>query len=57
MSASTTRIFTPARIVALALIVLLVAGLVYLRFAPGSEAVSVPEGRAGRRSDPQALRL
>ena len=44
MSASTTRIFTPARIVALALIVLLVAGLAYLRFAPGSEAVSVPKG-------------
>jgi pimeloyl-ACP methyl ester carboxylesterase len=42
--AEKTRIFTPARIVALALIVLLVTGLAYLRFAPGSEAVSVPEG-------------
>jgi hypothetical protein len=42
--AEKTRIVTPARIVALALIVLLVVGLAYLRFAPGSEAVSVPEG-------------
>src|SRR5215213_185120 len=43
-----TRIFTPTRIVALALIALLVASLVYLRFAPGAGAVTVPEGaRAG----------
>ena len=39
--------FTPARIVALAVIGLLVVGLVYLRFS-GEEAVSVPAGaRAG----------
>ena len=44
MSASTTRMLTASRVVALALIVLLIAGLVYLRFAPGSEAVSVPKG-------------
>ena len=30
-----TRIVTPTRVVALALIAVLVAGLVYLRFAPG----------------------
>src|SRR5215211_6229549 len=39
-----TRIFTPTRVVALALIAVLVAGLVYLRFAPGAGPVSVPEG-------------
>src|ERR671913_659186 len=39
-----TRIFTPTRLVALALIAVLVAGLVYLRFAPGAGPVSVPEG-------------
>jgi pimeloyl-ACP methyl ester carboxylesterase len=38
------RTFTPARIVALALIAILVGGLAYLRFAPDSDAVSVPEG-------------
>jgi pimeloyl-ACP methyl ester carboxylesterase len=42
--AEKTRIVTPARIVALALITLLVAGLAYLRFVPGSGSVSVPEG-------------
>jgi pimeloyl-ACP methyl ester carboxylesterase len=44
MHASTTRTFTPARIVALALIALLVVGLGYLRFAPDSGSVSVPAG-------------
>ena len=37
------RAFTPGRIVALALIALAVAGLAYLRFAPGAD-VSVPAG-------------
>jgi pimeloyl-ACP methyl ester carboxylesterase len=44
MDAPTTRIFTPARIVALVLIALLVGGLAYLRFGPDSDPVSVPEG-------------
>jgi pimeloyl-ACP methyl ester carboxylesterase len=40
--------FTPARIVALAVIGVLVSGLAYVRFAPGDETVSVPAGaRAG----------
>src|SRR5918994_860936 len=39
-----TRVFTPKRVVALALLAVLVAGLVYLRFAPGPDPVSVPEG-------------
>ena len=41
---SRTRIFTPTRVVALALVALLLAGLVYVRFAPGEGPVSVPEG-------------
>jgi pimeloyl-ACP methyl ester carboxylesterase len=44
MDASTTRMFTLPRVLALALIALLVAGLAYLRFAPDSSTVSVPEG-------------
>lgn len=44
MSASTTRMFTLSRVVALALIALLVGGLTYLRFAPDSDTISVPEG-------------
>src|SRR5918995_1195505 len=44
MDAPTTRIFTPARIVALVLIALLVGGLAYLRFGPDSDLVSVPKG-------------
>jgi hypothetical protein len=44
MSTSTTRVFALARVVALMLIALLVGGLVYLRFAPNSDTVSVPEG-------------
>jgi pimeloyl-ACP methyl ester carboxylesterase len=42
--ASATRPFTPARIVALALIAVVIAGLAYLRFGPESEPVSVPAG-------------
>ena len=44
MDASTTRMLTLSRVVALALIALLVAGLTYLRVAPDSGSVSVPEG-------------
>ena len=44
MQAPTTRTFTPARIVALALIALTVAALGYLRFAPDAGPVSVPNG-------------
>ena len=48
MEAPTTRTFTPARIVALALIALMAVGLAYLRFAPDSD-VSVPKGaKAGQ---------
>jgi pimeloyl-ACP methyl ester carboxylesterase len=43
-AAEKTRIFTPARIVALALCAVLVFGLLFLRFAPGGKAVSVPAG-------------
>src|SRR5215207_1067477 len=39
-----TRIFTPSRIVALALIALLAGGLAYVRFEMGSDSVSVPSG-------------
>src|SRR5215208_2528317 len=39
-----TRILTPTRVVALALIAVLVTGLVYLRFALGTSPVTVPEG-------------
>ncbi len=49
MNAQTTRIFGPARIVALVLIALAAAALGYLRFAPGKSAVSVPAGaKAGQ---------
>jgi pimeloyl-ACP methyl ester carboxylesterase len=46
MNASVDKksIFSPARIVALLLIGIVVAGLAYLRFAPGDDAVSVPSG-------------
>ena len=44
MSDSTNRMFTLSPVVALALIALLVGGLAYLRFAPDSDTVSVPEG-------------
>jgi hypothetical protein len=44
MGASATRSFTPTRIVALALIAAVIAGLAYLRFGTESEPVSVPAG-------------
>ena len=44
MDTSTTRMFTLPRVIALALITLLVVGLAYLRFAPDPSSVSVPEG-------------
>jgi pimeloyl-ACP methyl ester carboxylesterase len=44
MDGSITRMFTLSRVLALALIALLVAGLAYLRLAPDSSTVSVPEG-------------
>ena len=44
MHATQSRAFTPARIVALVLIGVLVAGLAYLRFAPDADPVSVPDG-------------
>jgi pimeloyl-ACP methyl ester carboxylesterase len=47
MHAQTRRIFTPTRIVALALIALVVGGLAFLRFSP-SDSISVPaDARAG----------
>ena len=49
MDVSTPRTFTPARIVALALIVVVVGGLTYLRFASPPTSVFVPEGaKAGQ---------
>jgi len=39
-----TRLFSTTRLVALALIVLALAGLAYLRFSSGSSEVSVPQG-------------
>src|SRR6184192_2350080 len=44
MEAPAPRLFTRARIVALALIALVVLGLAYLRFHPSAGAVSVPKG-------------
>ena len=38
------RIYTPSRIVALVVIGVLLSGLVYIGFAPGDAAVSVPQG-------------
>lgn len=46
MDVPTTRAFTPARILALALIAVLAAGLVYLRVSSDVEAVAVPDGAA-----------
>jgi pimeloyl-ACP methyl ester carboxylesterase len=43
----TNRVFTPTRIVALAVIGAFVLGLTYLRFAPGDSTVSVPAGAEG----------
>jgi pimeloyl-ACP methyl ester carboxylesterase len=44
MDATTNRPFTPARIVALALVAVLLGGLAYLRSAPAAHAASVPVG-------------
>src|SRR5919201_824184 len=44
MDAPATRAFTPARIVALALIGLAVLGLAFLHFATAKDPVSVPSG-------------
>ena len=44
MEGPTTRTFTPARIVALALIGLAALGLAYLHLGTGSDSVSVPSG-------------
>ena len=44
MEPPTKRLFSPTRIVALALIALALAGLAYLRFSSGSGEVSVPQG-------------
>src|SRR5512132_3967249 len=44
MATPTTRAFTPARVVALVVIAMLVAGLVYVRFASQPDTVSVPAG-------------
>ena len=44
MEAPPTRLFRPTRIVALALIALAVAGLLFLHAASGSSDVSVPQG-------------
>jgi hypothetical protein len=41
-----TRIFTPTRVFALALIAVLITGLVYVRFAPGAGPVAVRKGLA-----------
>src|SRR5213592_2346859 len=49
MTAKPTRIFTPARIVALALVSLAALGLAYLHFGTGTDSVSVPsEAHAGQ---------
>ena len=44
MEPPTKRLFSPTRIVALALIALALAGLAYLRFSSGPGEVSVPQG-------------
>lgn len=44
MNGSTTRSFTPARLVALTLITVLLGGLAYLRLAPNVEPITVPNG-------------
>jgi pimeloyl-ACP methyl ester carboxylesterase len=38
------RIYTPSRIVALVVIGVMLFGLMYIRFAPGDAAISVPQG-------------
>src|SRR4051794_19230177 len=44
VNAPSTKLLAPARIVALSLVALAAAGLLYLRFAPGSHPVRVPSG-------------
>jgi pimeloyl-ACP methyl ester carboxylesterase len=44
MDPRASRGLTPARVVALAVMTLVVAGLLYLRFAQGGDAVTVPQG-------------
>lgn len=44
METATSRVFTPTRIVGLALIAFVAGGLTYLRFGPEPAAVSVPAG-------------
>src|SRR5689334_4396697 len=44
VTAPTPRLLGPARLVALALVALAAAGLLYLRFAPGPGPVQVPSG-------------
>ncbi|HXV34748.1 MAG TPA: alpha/beta fold hydrolase [Gaiellaceae bacterium] len=44
METPATRTYTPARVVALALVALAIAGLAYLRFASDAGPVSVPAG-------------
>lgn len=44
MGTPTTRAFTPARVVALVIITMLVPGLVSIRFASQPDTVSVPAG-------------
>jgi hypothetical protein len=51
MNPPTTRLFGPARIVALGLMAVAAVGLAYLRFAPHAGPVSVPTGaHAGQLS-------
>jgi pimeloyl-ACP methyl ester carboxylesterase len=51
MERSTARIFSPVRFIALALIVVLAGGLVFLRVNPRSAVIAVPAGaRAGHLS-------
>lgn len=44
MNTPTTRSFTPARLVALAVISIVIGGLAYLRWGPEAAAVAVPKG-------------
>jgi pimeloyl-ACP methyl ester carboxylesterase len=44
MTGSLTRMFTPSRVIALALIAILAAGLLYLGFSSDSGSISVPVG-------------
>ena len=51
MDTRTARLFTPTRVITLAVIAVVVLGLAYFRFAPGASPVSVPAGaKAGALS-------